>query len=97
MDKKRPLILVTNDDGHAAKGLCKLVTLMRTLGDVVLISTDEVMSAKSHSCSIHNRIYAKLVREELGFKEFRCNGSPSTLRSVATHAPPHARKPSHSA
>ena len=68
MDKKRPLILVTNDDGHAAKGLCKLVTLMRTLGDVVLISTDEVMSAKSHSCSIHNRIYAKLVREELGFK-----------------------------
>ncbi len=76
MDKNRPLILVTNDDGHAAKGLCKLVTLMRTLGDVVLISTDEVMSAKSHSCSIHNRIYAKLVREELGFKEFRCNGTP---------------------
>ena len=76
MDKERPLILITNDDGYAAKGLRKLVGLMRALGDVVLISTDEVMSAKSHSCSIHNRIYAKLVREELGFKEFRCNGTP---------------------
>ena len=41
--------MITNDDGYAAKGLRKLVTLMRTLGDVVLISTDEVMSAKSHS------------------------------------------------
>ena len=76
MDKKRPLILITNDDGHAAKGLKKLVGLMRPLGDVVLISTDEVMSAKSHSCSIRDRLYARLVCEEEGFKEYRCNGTP---------------------
>ena len=76
MDKKRPQILITNDDGHAAKGLRKLVSLMRTLGDVVLISTDEVMSAKSHSCTIRERIYVRLVHEEDGFKEYRCNGTP---------------------
>ena len=76
MSEKRPQILITNDDGYAAKGLRKLVSLMRTLGDVVLISTDEVMSAKSHSCSIHNRIYVRLVQEEEGFKEYRCNGTP---------------------
>ena len=76
MDKKRPQILITNDDGYAAKGLRKLVTLMRTLGDVVLVSTDEVMSAKSHSCSIRERIYVRLVHEEEGFKEYRCNGTP---------------------
>ena len=76
MNEKRPQILITNDDGYAAKGLRKLVTLMRTLGDVVLISTDEVMSAKSHSCSIHNRLYVRLVYKEDGFKEYRCNGTP---------------------
>ena len=76
MDKKRPQILITNDDGYVAKGLRKLVTLMRTLGDVVLISTDEVMSAKSHSCSIREKIYVRLVHEEEGFKEYRCNGTP---------------------
>ena len=76
MSEKRPQILITNDDGYAAKGLRKLVTLMRTLGDVVLISTDEVMSAKSHSCSIRERIYVRLVHEEDGFKEYRCNGTP---------------------
>ena len=76
MDKKRSQILITTDDGYAAKGLRKLVALMRTLGDVVLISTDEVMSAKSHSCSIRERIYLRLVYEEEGFKEYRCNGTP---------------------
>ena len=76
MDKNRHKILITNDDGYAAKGLRKLVTLMRTLGDVTLISTDEVMSAKSHSCTIRDRIYVRLVHEEDGFKEYRCNGTP---------------------
>lgn len=76
MDKNRPLILITNDDGYAAKGLRKLVTLMRTLGDVVLISTDEVMSAKSHSCTIRDRLYVRLVQQEEGFTEYRCNGTP---------------------
>ena len=76
MNAKRPLILITNDDGHAAKGLQKLVKLMRGLGDVVLISTDEVMSAKSHSCTIHNRLYVRLVQKEEGFEEYRCNGTP---------------------
>ena len=76
MNEKRPQILITNDDGYAAKGLRKLVSLMRTLGDVVLISTDEVMSAKSHSCTIHERLYVRLVHEECGFKEYRCNGTP---------------------
>ena len=73
---QRPLILLTNDDGYAAKGLRKLVTLMRRIGDVVLVSTDEVMSAKSHSCTIRDRLYVRLVQEEKGFKEYRCNGTP---------------------
>ena len=73
---QRPLILITNDDGHAAKGLRKLVSLMRRLGDVVVVSTDEVMSAKSHSCTIRDRLYVRLVQEEEGFKEYRCNGTP---------------------
>ncbi len=76
MNSIRHNILITNDDGHTAKGLRKLVELMRTLGDVVLISTDDVMSAKSHSCTIRDRLYVRPVHEEEGFKEYRCNGTP---------------------
>ena len=86
MDKNRPLILITNDDGYAAKGLRKLVTLMRTLGDVVLISTDEVMSAKSHSCTIRDRLYVRLVQQEECFTEYRCNGTPSDCVKVGAHS-----------
>lgn len=76
MKKKKYNILITNDDGYAAKGLRKLVSLMRTLGDVTLISTDKVMSAKSHSCTIHERLYVRLVQQEEGFIEYRSNGTP---------------------
>jgi len=76
MNSGRPLILITNDDGHAAKGLKKLTALMRTLGDVAVISTEEVMSAQSHSCTIQNRLYVKTVQQEEGFVEYRCNGTP---------------------
>ena len=93
MNKKRPQILITNDDGYAAKGLRKLVTLMRTLGDVVLVSTDEVMSAKSHSCTIRERLYVRLVHEEEGFKEYRCNGTPVDCVKLALNQFCKERKP----
>lgn len=70
------MILITNDDGYAAKGLHKLTALMRPLGDVVVVSTDEVMSGKSHSCSIFQKLRAQLVKSEEGFMEYRCNGTP---------------------
>lgn len=76
MNAKRPHILITNDDGYAAKGLRKLVSLMRRLGDVTLVSTNEVMSAKSHSCTIRERLYVSIIQQEEGFTEFRCNGTP---------------------
>ena len=76
MNDKKPLILVTNDDGCQAKGLRKLVDLMRPLGDVVVISTDRVMSAKGHSITTTPTLTAMLVDFGSGYKEYVCNGTP---------------------
>lgn len=76
MNSKKPLILVTNDDGCHAKGLKKLVELMRPLGDLVVVSTDQVMSAKSHSITTTPNLSATLVDFQPGYKEFVCNGTP---------------------
>lgn len=76
MDIIRPLILITNDDGHAAKGLRKLTALMCTLGDVAVVSTEAPMSAKSHSVTILEKLRAHEVRRCEGFVEYRCNGTP---------------------
>ena len=76
MNHNKPLILVTNDDGCQAKGLKKLVELMRPLGDLVVVSTDRVMSAKSHSITTTPNLSAMLVDIQPGYKEYVCNGTP---------------------
>lgn len=76
MNTHRPLILITNDDGFQAKGLRKLVSLMRPLGEVVVISTDKPMSAKSHSITTTPTLSAILMAVEEGYKEYVCNGTP---------------------
>ncbi|MDC9723884.1 MAG: 5'/3'-nucleotidase SurE, partial [Urechidicola sp.] len=37
---RRPLILVTNDDGITAPGIRKLIDVMKTIGDVVVVAPD---------------------------------------------------------
>ena len=76
MQQQRPLILITNDDSHTAKGLKKLSDLMRQLGDVVVVSTEAVMSSKSHSATLFQPLYVRLVDEEPGYQEYLCNGTP---------------------
>lgn len=54
--KKRPLILVTNDDGYKAKGLLKLSEIAKEFGDVVVMSSSESQSGKSSSITIKEPI-----------------------------------------
>ena len=44
MTKKRPLILVTNDDGITAPGVRALIQIMNTIGDVVVVAPDSPQS-----------------------------------------------------
>lgn len=76
MDDTRPLILVTNDDGYQAKGLRKLIALMRTLGDVIAIAPNQVMSAKGHSITTTPTLSPLLVEDSPGYREFVLNGTP---------------------
>lgn len=72
----KPLILITNDDSHTAKGIKKLVSLMMQIGDVVVISTEKVMSAQGHSITVREPLRVKLVKQREGYKEYLCNGTP---------------------
>ena len=40
MENKKPLILVSNDDGVMAKGINELVRFLRPLGDIVVMAPD---------------------------------------------------------
>lgn len=73
---KRPLILVTNDDGYQAKGINVLANAMRDLGDVILFAPDSHCSGMSSAISPSKPLRARLYHEEEGFKAYMCNGTP---------------------
>lgn len=83
MEHTKPLILITNDDGYQAKGLRKLISLMRPLGELLVISTDKVMSAKGHSITTTPTLTATLIDHAPGYKEYVCNGTPVDCVKVA--------------
>lgn len=76
MPNHKPLILITNDDGYQAKGLRKLIELMKPLGELFVISTDKVMSAKSHSITTSPTLTATLLESGPDYREYVCNGTP---------------------
>ena len=45
MNKKKPTILVSNDDGYQAKGIKALVSMISDLADVVVCAQTQVVRA----------------------------------------------------
>ena len=58
---KRPLILVTNDDGITAPGIRTLISVMNTIGDVVVVAPDSPQSAMGHAITVNSTLYIEKV------------------------------------
>ena len=77
---KKPLILVTNDDGITAPGIRTLVRLMKQIGDVVVVAPDSPQSGMGHAITLDNTLYCKkmIVDPELDAnEEYSCSGTPA--------------------
>ncbi len=74
--EKRPTILITNDDSFYAPGLRNLIRLMRPLGKVVVVSTEQPMSGMGHAITIKTPLRLKQIVKELDYEEYVCNGTP---------------------
>ena len=94
MPQKKPLILVTNDDGITAPGIRALIEVMKQLGDVVVVAPDSPQSGMGHAITISNTLFCDPVRlkENLKHKEFSCSGTPADCVKIATQEILH-RKP----
>jgi len=75
--KKRPLILITNDDGITAPGIRTLIAVMKEIGDIIVVAPDKPQSATGHSITINNTLYLNEISEKnADVKEFSCSGTP---------------------
>ena len=80
---KRPLILISNDDGVHAQGLREVTRLMSLLGDVVVVAPDSPRSGASCSITSSVPVQVSLLREEPGISVFSCSGTPVDCIKIA--------------
>lgn len=76
MMNRKPLILVTNDDGYQAKGIISLTEAMRDLGEVIVFAPDSHRSGMSSAITAGIPLRASLYRKEEDLAVYICNGTP---------------------
>ena len=76
MTNERPLILITNDDGVATKGINELAACLRDLGDIVVFAPDGPRSGMSSAITSTLPIKYSLRRKEEGLTVYSCTGTP---------------------
>ena len=73
---KKPLILVTNDDGITAPGIRKLVEFMNEIGEVIVVAPDSPQSGKGHAITINSTLMVEEIKMEGAQRDFACSGTP---------------------
>ncbi len=76
MSAKRPLILVTNDDGISAKGIRSLFEAVRAFGDVVVIAPDSPQSGMGHAITINDPLRLNPTDLYPDTQALACSGTP---------------------
>ena len=84
--KKKPLILVTNDDRINPPGLRILIKLMHKIGDVFVVAPNKPRSGCSQSITINSIINCRQIKSKiLNIKEYECSGTPADCVKIAVN------------
>ena len=73
---KKPLILVTNDDGMFAPGIKALVQIMLEIGEVIVVAPNSPQSGMGHAITIHDPLRLHRVEVFPGVEAYECTGTP---------------------
>ncbi len=81
---KKPLILVTNDDGITAPGIRTLISVMKEIGDVVVVAPDSPQSGMGHAITLDSTLHVEKVTIDDGDQdEYSCSGTPADCVKLA--------------
>lgn len=76
MEKERPLILISNDDGYQARGINELVRMVSDYGDVLVCAPDGPRSGMACAFTATQPLTLTLRREQPGVVVWSSNGTP---------------------
>ena len=78
---KKPLILITNDDGITAPGVNALISAMKPLGDIVVVAPDSPQSGMGHAITVNSTLYIEKLDHEDTL--YSCSGTPADCVKIA--------------
>lgn len=86
MQKERPLILISNDDGYMAKGVNDLAEMACCFGDVIVVAPDKGRSGSALAITGREPVRVKLVGKKEGIDIYCCTGTPVDCVKLAFEA-----------
>lgn len=92
-EEKRPLVLVTNDDGVDAKGIHCLTESLRGLGRVIVVAPDAPRSGHACSFTCTCPVVLQPVSDDGDVTVFKVSGTPVDCVKLAMHRLFRTRKP----
>ena len=80
---QKPYILISNDDGVAAKGINYLIDTLHPVADLLVVAPDSARSG--YGCAITTNVPLTIqpVRSERGLKVYSCTGTPADCVKLA--------------
>ncbi|HEY0067058.1 MAG TPA: 5'/3'-nucleotidase SurE [Flavisolibacter sp.] len=90
-EKKRPVILVTNDDGVTAPGIQNLVEAVKDLGKVVVVAPDKPQSGMGHAITIGVPLRLHKVNYFGDIEAYQCTGTPVDCVKLAVDKVLHSK------
>ena len=76
MEIKRPLLLISNDDGYQAKGINCLIEMLSDYGDIIVCAPESACSGFSCAFSATTPLRLRLREKRTGVEVWSCNGTP---------------------
>lgn len=83
--KDKPLILLSNDDGVAAKGIQELIKALRPVADLVVVAPSGPRSGASGAITSEVPLKCRMIRREPGLSVYECSGTPVDCVKLALH------------
>jgi 5'-nucleotidase len=85
-EKKRPVILITNDDGAFSMGIKTLMNVASKFGDVVVFAPDKVQSGTSNAISTKTPILSSKLYSQDGVTVYSSSGTPTDCVKLAFYS-----------
>lgn len=82
-EKKKPLILISNDDGYHSGGLRYLCEFLSDMADILVVAPEAARSGFACAFSATTPLYLKRRKDIAGAEVWSCTGTPVDCVKVA--------------